>query len=288
MKRKCLAIAACLLFGAPVLADTTWVEVGTAYTPNSIPFWGTSYDAMRFQALYLQEDINTAGEIVAFGMHATADPPSEFYKVKVLLCHTGAESLKAEFASNYGGNTPQLMLEKDTLVVGTGQNYSWYDFPCSFVYNNTENLLVEISWRGDAGARVRFYRNGNGDYRRAWAYNDTATHGSVDNVEAYYARFGFLPVGAEDERVIGARPVLSVTPSHGAGGFVIRAEGAVASARYADVHDVTGRFVERLLLRSGGTGRYVTWDAANASAGVYFVRLEDAGRTLSCRVVKTE
>ena len=78
------------------------------------------------------------------------------------------------------------MFEKDTALIGNTS--TWYYFPCAFNYNNTDNLLLEIQWRGDAGQQVRFQRNANvGNIRRVWCYdNDTAAVGQSDAVQGYY------------------------------------------------------------------------------------------------------
>ena len=108
---KLMLVLVLLLAAAavPAKADTTWVEIGRNVNGNAIPFWGLSYDAMRFQTLYRQSDINTTGEIIAFGLAAASNPQAAFYNVRVKLCHTGAVKLKTDFASNYGGNQPQTM-----------------------------------------------------------------------------------------------------------------------------------------------------------------------------------
>jgi len=249
------------------LADTTWVSVGAPYTQNAIPFWGASYDAMRFQTLYMQSDINQAGTIVAFCLYSTEDAPMYFYDVRVKLCHTSVTELGTEFAANYGGNSPKTIMDADSLLVGTGTNGTWYYFPADFNYNNADNLVLEIAWQGDQGSTVRFWRNSNGANRRLYAYNDDeAQYGTVDNVMAYHARLGFLPTGVgEPLPPAPVEPGLTVAPTLGRPPFRLIPAGHEAELV---VCDVMGRELERVPVR----GSQAVWNPDRASPGIYLVR----------------
>ncbi len=285
MKRSIVVLFLLVLATGPVLADTTYVEIGSPYIKNAIPFWGDVHDACRLQLLYLQSEIDQAGTIVAFGLCCTEDAPSWFRKVRVKLCHTPASSLVSTFQANYGGNTPQTILSADSLLVGTGQNLTWYYFPSDFVYNNTDNLLLEITWRGDEGRRVRVWRNPNGADRRCHAMNDTAVSGTVDDVEAYYARIGFTPTGATEPREIGLMPLsFNVTPTHGRAPFRISGSTLLAGKPELTIWDPTGRLVERLnpVLNQGRLE--ARWNATGIPAGVYLCRLQ-SGASCATRVL---
>jgi hypothetical protein len=283
MKMTSVLLLACSVLAVPALADTTWVVCGSPNMSNTIPFCGQTTDAVRFQILYLQSEINCVGEIVAFELASAGSAPSEFYNVRVSLCHTPDTTLDTVFANNYGGNTPQLVLSADTLLVGSAD--TWYNLPCSYQYNDTDNLLFEIQWRGDAGSNVNFYRNTNigTNYRRAWKIgNDTAAVGQRDLVQAYYARIGFLTTGiAEGGNSRVAGPELDVRPSVGRD-FAIRYPAATGSNVGIEVRDAAGRAVARLPAKAGGE---TVWHAAAAPAGVYLVRATIGGQTLRRQVV---
>ncbi|MEO0082196.1 MAG: hypothetical protein ABIL25_07895 [candidate division WOR-3 bacterium] len=287
MRILAVLIAATVLV-APVLADTTWVTVGSPYVKNSIPFWGSNYDAMRFQALYLQSEINQAGTIVAFCLSSTEAAPAWFYKVRVKLCHTSVSQLGSEFAANYSGNTPQTILDVDSLLVGTGSNGTWYYFPAGFNYNNTDNLLLEIAWRGDAGQTVTFWRNPNGTNRRLFAYNDDeAQYGTVDNVMAYHARIGFVPTAVTEPKLpVSQPPLFEVRPSVGRPPFRVLVNGVVSGE--LAVCDITGRTLERLPVVGNGWAGEAVWNPANIRAGVYLVRPVSGPARPGVRVVVTD
>jgi hypothetical protein len=271
----------------PAFADTTWVVCGVPDAENIIPFCGQGPDAMRFQALYLHDELGFSGEIISFGLGSTGNPAAEFYNVRVSMCQTTRTGLDSVFANNYDGNTPTLVFQADTLLVGTPD--TWYSFPCSFMYNNTENLIFEIQWRDDAGSNVSFYRSVNGaEPRRAWKVgNDTAAIGQTDLVQGYYARVGFLPTGiAEDGGARPAAPMLDVRPSIGHD-FVIRCPATVGARVGIEVLDVSGRPVARFS-RTAASGAEAVWHADRVSAGVYLVRVTVAGRTSQRQVVVTQ
>ncbi|HTW92551.1 MAG TPA: hypothetical protein VMH22_12700 [bacterium] len=275
------------MMAVPALADTTWVVCGVPDAENIIPFCGHSTDAMRFQALYLHDELGFSGEIVAFGLGSPGNPAAEFYNVRVSLCQTTRTSLDTVFANNYDGNTPDLVFQADTLLVGTPD--TWYYFPCSFMYDNTRNLIFEIQWRDDAGSTVNFYRSVNGvDPRRAWKVgNDTAAIGQTDLVQAYYARVGFLPTGvAEGGKMRVAEPSLDVRPSIGHD-FAIRCAAAVGSRVGIEVLDVSGRAVAKFSREPGRAVVEAVWHADRVSAGIYLVRVTVAGRTSQRQVVVT-
>ncbi|HTW92617.1 MAG TPA: hypothetical protein VMH22_13050 [bacterium] len=262
--RIAVLFAAALLIPAAAVADTTWVSIGSPANLNSIPFWGSTSDAYRCQWLYNQGEINQAGDIVAIGLYSSSDAPAEFYHVTVTCCHTPLTELTTNFSANYGGKSPQIVLQAETLLVGTGVDNTWYYFPGTFNYNDTDNLIVEITWRGDAGADDRFYRNGNGSaYRRCSAASDTASIGNIDNVMGDYIRFGFLQTGVEELKDRGlsnvkvgttiARGLLFLPPSSGV-------ERPASSA----LLDISGRRV--LDLHPGAN------DVGRLSPGIYFLR----------------
>jgi hypothetical protein len=284
MKVTTVLLLACSILAVPALADPTWVVVGSPNASNSIPFCGLTTDAVRFQALYLQSELNITGEIEAIQLAAAGSTPAEFYNVRVSLCHTPDSTLDTVFANNYGGNVPQLVFAADTLLVGSAD--TWYGIPCSFQYNNIDNLIFELQWQGDAGSSVNFYRNPTGTTnRRAWKIgSDTAAIGQYDLVQAYYARFGFLPTGiAEGGSRRSAGPELDVRPSVGRD-FAIRCPAATGPNVRIDVRDAAGRAVARLSARAGGE---TVWHAATAPAGVYLVRASLGGKTLQRQVIVT-
>ena len=166
--------------------DTVEVIIGVQATGNYIPFWGNSYDACRFMTLYLQNEINVAGQIVTLSFMPSTNATGTFDNVRVNLCHTSATELSTTFDNNYTGNTPVEVMNVASLLVGNAGNV-WMDWDIDFDYNNADNLLVEILWNGDGGVGVPIWRTTEAVPRRLYAWDDMATTGTVGN-QCYYVK----------------------------------------------------------------------------------------------------
>jgi hypothetical protein len=184
MKRVTLLITALTVAGTlapPAAATGKMVEIGTHAANNAIPWWGGSYNACRFQCMWLQSTINYAGYINAISWDRQSYTTSGTYNnVRAWLCHTDKTQLEATFNNNYTGNTPVQVMDKSTFTMPAGPG--WVDFgidPNKFNYNNTKNLLLEVRWRGDGGTTNYCSRTGDSTARVYNMTDDNATTGSV-------------------------------------------------------------------------------------------------------------
>ncbi|MBN2621377.1 T9SS type A sorting domain-containing protein [candidate division WOR-3 bacterium] len=199
---------------SPVDRDTVEVIIGTQVTGNYIPFWGSSYNACRFQALYLQSEINQAGQIVTFSFMPASATIGTFNNMRVYLCHTSATQLGTTFDLNYGGNTPVLVIDEPSMVIGNAGNL-WMDWDVSFDYNNVDNLLIEIRWNGDNGNGVTIWRTGEAVPRRLYAWDDNATTGTT-GTQCYYTKLAIStgPPPDHDAGVVSIdAPGLNIMPN---------------------------------------------------------------------------
>jgi len=154
------------------------VTIGTEVTGHSVP-WRGSGASMRFQCLWRQSDIGYAGYINAVEFrYSSGSSSGTFDNCRVLLCHTTKEELDYIFAENYAGRTPVTVLDVPKLALSGTE---WIDIGINaetFNYNNNDNLLMEILWRGDSNNNIycKIYTDrGN----RCYAFNDNAGSGSV-------------------------------------------------------------------------------------------------------------
>jgi hypothetical protein len=196
MKRECSIVAIALLVLTGISLAGVHIVGGTGYTGNAIPWWGSSYTAMRFQCIWYQTEIAEAGYVtkVELQFHSySGTPPATFNKVDMLLCHTKLSTITATFADNYSGNTPVNVFSGDwTLKAGLAQN-DWVIMcePAAgkFKYNNTDNLLFEISWEGVKPATTGYFWRANASQPgRLYATTKTATSGSVQASQGEVAR----------------------------------------------------------------------------------------------------
>ena len=166
--------------------ETIEVIIGVQATGNYIPFWGNSYDACRFMTLYLQSEINVAGEIVTLSFMPSGSNVGTYNDVRISLCHTSVTQLSTTFDNNYSGNTPVEVMTVPSLLVGNAGNV-WMDWDISFDYNNIDNLVVEIQWNSDNGVGVPIWRTTETVPRRLYAWDDMAITGAVGN-QCYYVK----------------------------------------------------------------------------------------------------
>ena len=181
--RRFLRIPALLVVGA-ILAATAAsgsgkvVTIGTRVNGNRVP-WRGGGSAMRFQCLWLKSEINVPGyiNVVEFAYHSGSSTGA-FNNVSVSLCHTTKTRLEPTFYNNYAGKTPVQVMNKLSLVLS---GRAWIDIGIDadkFNYNNRDNLLMEIRWRGASGNSIYCWRS-NMTAGRVYAFNDEAKVGTV-------------------------------------------------------------------------------------------------------------
>jgi hypothetical protein len=170
------------LAGAPeAAADTGKIVILEArQTSDANPWGGAAADAMRFQCLWLQRDIDYAGFVAKVEFESPGAPMAHFYNCRILLCHTNRTALVSNFNENYGGNTPVEVHSRRTRSMG---GYGWINAQIMdrvFNYNNRDNVLMEIVWNGDSGRDVVCYL-GAATARRCYAYNHQSPTGRVSH-----------------------------------------------------------------------------------------------------------
>jgi hypothetical protein len=172
-------VAASALAGA-AYASGKVVVIGARAAGNVAPWRGASGNAMRFQCLWFQRDINYAGNVNAVEFEKSSSDSGRFNSVRVWLCHTNKAALEATFNNNYTGYTPVDVLNMRSInLSGTG----WFDLRITsnrFNYDNKRNLLMEIRWNGDDGHNVACWRSSQ-PYSRCYAYDHNAATGTVYN-----------------------------------------------------------------------------------------------------------
>lgn len=180
MKKIALTLTAALvltLFAAPAGGTGKVIVLGTHAAGNYIPWWGNSYDSCRFQCMWLQSEINTAGYINQIEFEPSGSYNASFNEVRVWLCHTTKTQLEGTFNNNYSG-TPVQVRSGGTLTF-SGSGYTDIGItPGQFNYNNSDNLLLEIRWNGDSGVGVPCYRS-SASTGRIYAWDHNASSGTV-------------------------------------------------------------------------------------------------------------
>jgi hypothetical protein len=168
---------------------------------NTIPWWGnnSTYVQMRFQTIWLQSQISEAGNVTKLEHQDWSNNSTggTFTGCLVKLCHTSLSAITAVFADNYGGNTPVTILS-GTKVVPDVSNGQWWEVASGsslFGYNNTNNLLYEVSWTGRSGGPNYINHTSSGQTGRVYANSATASSGSVTAGYGTIARITIEPTG---------------------------------------------------------------------------------------------
>ena len=182
--KKLVFLTLALVVAASTLAVADEVRVIYARSSSNVsPWWGGSFNAMRFMVLWTKADLGfiQGGPINKIEWDRSSSTSGSFSLVRVYFGHSTRTALSTTFATNYS-DTPVQVLNATSKTV-SGSSGTWWDMgitPNTFTYNNTNNLIMEIRWRGDSGASCACYR-GNGTAKRMWANSDTATTGTVYN-----------------------------------------------------------------------------------------------------------
>jgi hypothetical protein len=264
------------------LADTTDVIIGNQQVGNMIPFWGSGFTAHRFQGVFLQADINHAGRIIKFAFMPEAISNPTYNNLRLYFCLTNrTNDISAIFNDNYDGNTPQLMFDSAscTFNVAAGQ---WLEFPVSFDYNNVNNLLLEIRWRGSSNHNTylwAYYIQNTEKYRVFNLGSDSAVTGSADYAR-YYVKLTIESTTGIEDIVIGKKPenpIMKVMPSVVRIGEAVRismGNGTESDVTDFQMYDMNGRLVRSLAVDETMS---TAWDLKDKQgkalpAGVYVIR----------------
>ncbi|MEM2870296.1 MAG: PKD domain-containing protein [Thermoplasmata archaeon] len=163
------------------------VELTGGTSTNVYPFGsGTTW---RFQWLYTAAEIKGSGIIDKVGWKVQSGygigGSGTLTGFKMLFCNTPITGLTTTFANNYGGNTPQKVIDTASYDIKESGGWLEIDPPDEFFYDNSKNLLIEISFTGKTGTSFGLaagtVSDGTGA-RRAWSSSsaDSPT-GSVDS-----------------------------------------------------------------------------------------------------------
>jgi len=105
-----------------------------------------------------------------------------FLNARVYACHTTVSELDRAYETNYAGNRPNEAMARDMLYL-RWKDGDWqaFSFDSPFVYNGSDNLILEFRWQGDNDSSVYdlgYYTSGN---RAVDAKSSTAEYGTPRN-----------------------------------------------------------------------------------------------------------
>jgi hypothetical protein len=193
MKKYVSLTLALVVVTATLASAGVHVVAGPGTGGNTIPFW-PSQPGMRWQTIWHKADINEGGAVTKVEFQAyRISTASTFTTCKVLLCHTSLAHVTTSYVGNYSGKTPVTVFSGTKVVPVTAQGQWWTVVdPTNFTYNNSDNLLIEVSWvSGSPSTVCHCYINSRGKAGRVYAYSATASSGTVT---ANYDQLGRITI----------------------------------------------------------------------------------------------
>ena len=203
MKKLVFVTQANVVATATVAVAGVHIVGGTPNANDPFPFWGV-YEAFRWQTMWFQSELNEAGPVTKIEWQ-TADSTGggSYNNCDILLCHTGISAITNNFANNYGGKTPIKVFNGAFRLSGAPRN-KWVSivrpWMVNFTYNNTDNLLLEVSWQGGSGGANAMWVRTNGSNFPGSIWNPdskTATTGYLWSNYHHYARITIGYVGVD-------------------------------------------------------------------------------------------
>ncbi|MCK4266720.1 MAG: Ig-like domain-containing protein, partial [Thermoplasmata archaeon] len=130
-------------------------ESASGSSPNLFPFYGGSYDQVRFQALYYSENVGAEGVIQRISFNRSASQVGVYNNFKISMAHTDLALLTNTFANNYKGYLVEVFpIANVEINSSNGDSWIHFDLNDNFTYDSSHNLLIDIEWNGDNGISV--------------------------------------------------------------------------------------------------------------------------------------
>jgi hypothetical protein len=133
------------------------IEIGFDELPSNNPFCGDCAASMRYQTLYLEEELGQAITIESISLRRTPQSGASSVTLDTLAIYIGYSSVPSlgnNFDGNYQAGTRSLVFWEEDVTVSAPLPDEWFqiDLEDPFFYNGTGNLIIEYSWPSGSGA----------------------------------------------------------------------------------------------------------------------------------------
>ncbi|NIT37098.1 MAG: hypothetical protein GTN49_11475 [candidate division Zixibacteria bacterium] len=199
MKKYVFLTLALVLAASGAVATGVHIVGGTPNSANTYPFYG-GFSAFRWQTMWFQTELREAGPVIKIEWQmrsASGGQGGTYRNCDILLCITSLWAVTSTFANNYAGNTP-VNVFKGTYVLPASSANQWVTIvePKNFTYNNTGNLLIEVSWQGaTAGTNFFKYRSTSTPPSPGRVWNTKSKTATTGTVSARYHQYGRITIG---------------------------------------------------------------------------------------------
>ncbi len=130
----------------PDTEDCQTINIGTETKSWVCPMY-TYYHDSRTQVIYLASEIETSGLITSLALDVTMIPGQMLNNWTIRLKHTQRSSYESISDYYLDGSDWTVVYQNDEDVDSTG--WRTFEFQRPFVYNGTDNLLVDFSHNND-------------------------------------------------------------------------------------------------------------------------------------------
>lgn len=201
MKKLVFLTVALVIAASTAAVAGVHVVGGTPNTANTFP-WSGSMSQMRWQTMWFQTELTEPGLVSKIEWQvydSIAAAGGVFTNCDILLCHTNLTALTSNYVSNYGGKTP-VNVFSGTYTLAAAAAGTWVTIiePSTFTYNNSDNLLIEVSWSSSTGGNNYFKYRSTGTAFPGRVYNTsskTAETGTLQTTYHQYGRITITPTG---------------------------------------------------------------------------------------------
>ncbi len=150
-----------ILFILAAIAATGDVEIGSDVFPANDPFCADCAESMRYQILYLEEEIGTAIEIQSISLMRTVQGETEVLldTLVIYIGYSDLDQLGTVFDDNYRPGTMTEVFWEENFTVHAPDPNSWFavDLEVPFFYDGSGNLIIEYCWPAGSGAVYNYH-----------------------------------------------------------------------------------------------------------------------------------
>ncbi|MEO0126017.1 MAG: CARDB domain-containing protein [candidate division WOR-3 bacterium] len=152
--------------------DQMWIEIGTGTSYEGWPMY-RFFNYSTWQGIYLQTEINTAGNIVAMGFNNYSTGGITIQNVSIYMRETTATTLTSGIVTIPPPSPWVLVWQGSWPNTQTGWQYVTFTTP--FAYSNTQNLIILIVKGYEAWTSPYpywYYHSTSPNYRVRRGYSD--------------------------------------------------------------------------------------------------------------------
>lgn len=139
-----------LFFLLALSAGGESIEIGTDEFFSNNPFCASCAASMRYQTLYLENEIGSAIEIQSISLMRTPAGGTSVTldTLAIYIGYSKNAELGTDFNANYLSGTRQLVFWEENCTINAPEPSQWFriDLETPFSYSGNGNLIIEYAW----------------------------------------------------------------------------------------------------------------------------------------------